>query len=97
MLDIGSKEYLLLTPFINTLVHYEKFKGSLFLIKIIKEVRIALEAYFCNSFVPSCKYIRLNYSGIPVILKSAINIIKGGNTKFKTLVLSILTIGRSAV
>lgn len=81
-----------------TLSHYERHKGGKFLIKVIKEVRIALENYFISSNEKKkYKLIKLNYSGIPVLLKSAIHSIKMDGTKFKSLVLSLLTVSRSAI
>jgi hypothetical protein len=96
--NLSSEKLSSLKQFILTLSHYEKHKGSEFLIKVLKEVRIALENYFCKSSIidKSFRYIRLNYAGIPIILKSAINLLKIGDPSFKMLVLSILTIGRTA-
>jgi len=62
----------------------------------LKEVRIALEAYACGAVKPPCRYIRLNYAGIPVILKEASHHFKTGNTYFRSMVLSVLSVGRTA-
>jgi len=78
------------------LVHYEKHKGSKFLILVLKEVRVALEAYACGAEKPPCRYIRLNYVGIPLILKEATHGFKTGNTYFRSMVLSVLSVGRTA-
>lgn len=96
--DISSEEVSLLKPFIYTLGHYEKYKGKKFLIQVIKEVRIALENYSVGSSSrKEYRFIRLNYSGIPVILKSATHFFKTDKTGFRSLVLSFLTIGRTAI
>jgi len=94
--SISTEKTLLLQPFIKTLSHYEKHKGAVFLVKVIKEIRIALESYLVGSALQKFQYIRLNYCGLPVILKSAIHNFKIGGPSFVSLVLSILTVGRSA-
>jgi len=96
--NISSEEISSLMPFIYTLRHYEKHKGKKFLILVIKEVRIALENYFVDSSEKKTyKLIRLNYSGIPRLLKSAIHSVKTNKTGFRSFVLSFLTIGRTAI
>jgi hypothetical protein len=95
--DIDSKKLLLLRSLIKTFCHYEKHKGSKFLIKIIKEVRISLENYACSSDVLEGRLVRLNYSGLPLILKEAIHLFKQDDNDFKRLLFSLLTIGRTAI
>lgn len=86
----------LLYPFIRTLCHYEKNKGSMFLILVMKEVRVHLENYFLGSLKKDHTLVKLRYCGIPTILGKAIHMLKEGEQAFKVLVLSILTMGRSA-
>jgi hypothetical protein len=69
----------------------------MFLIKVIKEVRISLENYVCTSDVLEGRYVRLNYSGLPRILKEAIHLFKQDDSDFKRLLFSLLTIARTAI
>jgi len=62
----------------------------------MKEVRVHLENYFLGSDKKEHTLVKLRYCGIPVILGEAIHMLKEGKQALKVLVLSILTIGRSA-
>jgi hypothetical protein len=78
LLEINDSKKLLLCPFLNSLANIEKTKGTKFLILSIKEIRLVIERYIVGDpiFKGTTQYVRLNSSGLPVILKYAIHGIK---------------------
>jgi len=95
--NLCSKDLETLSSFNRSLLHIEKHKGSMFLIKYVKECRISIENYgLGSSEKKSFSLIRCRYSGLPRILGDATHLVKERKQNFINALLSLLTMCRTA-
>lgn len=80
-----------------SLLHIQKFKGELFLIKYMKECRLHIENFiFRCETVKEQVFVRCRFSTLPRILGPASHKIKIREQSFVKVVLSLLSVGRTA-